>query len=59
MNNLVKLFQILTSGFREKHFLRISSCHSAKSLPPTVAMFFDGSKFCEQFLKRVTQGTIL
>ena len=32
MNNLVKLFQILTSGFGED-FLRISSCpYSAKSL---------------------------
>ena len=34
-NNLVKLFQILTSGFGEEDFLRISSClYSAKSLPP-------------------------
>ena len=60
-NNLVKLFQILTSGFGEKDFLRISSCpYSAKSPPPpTAAMFLDGSKFREQFLKRVTQGTFL
>ena len=52
--NLVKLFQILISGFRED-FLRISSsAHSAKSPSPGAAMFFDGSKFREQFLKRVT-----
>ena len=58
-NNLVKLFQILTSGFGD--FLRISSCpYSAESLPPTpAAMFLDGSKFRKQFLRRVTQGTIL
>ena len=55
-NNLVKLFQILTSGFGKEEFLRISLCpYSAKSLPPTATMFFDGSKFCEQFSKRVTQ----
>ena len=35
-NNLVKLFQILTSSFGEKDFLKISSCsYSAKCLPPT------------------------
>ena len=34
-NDLVKLFQILTSGFGEKDFLRISPCpYSAKSLAP-------------------------
>ena len=31
-NNLVKLFQILTSGFGEEYFFRISSCpYNAKS----------------------------
>ena len=58
-NNLVKLFQILTSGFREEDFLRISSCpYSANSLfppppppPPMAAMFLDGSKFREHFFK--------
>ena len=55
----VKLFQNLTSGFVED-FLRISSCpYSAKSSPFTRAMFMDGSKFREQLLKRVTQGTFL
>ena len=35
MNNLVKLLQILTSGFGEKYFLRISSYpYGAKSLFP-------------------------
>ena len=47
----------------EKIFLRISPCpYSAKSLsppPPTATMFFDGSKFREHFLKKVTQGTFL
>ena len=34
-NNTVKLLQILTNGFGEEDFLRISSCpYSAKSLPP-------------------------
>ena len=34
-NNLVKLFQILTSGYGGEDFLRISSCpYTAKSLPP-------------------------
>ena len=34
-NNLVKLFQILTSGYREEDFSRISSCpYSTKCLPP-------------------------
>ena len=61
-NNLVKLFQILTSSFRED-FLRISSCpFIAKSLssPSTQGVhFFDRTKFHNQFLKRVTRGTIL
>ena len=58
-NNLVKLFQILTSSFGEENFLRFFSYpYSAKSLlllapPPTItaAMLFDGSKFCNQYLK--------
>ena len=44
----MKLFQNLTSRFREEDFLRISSCpYNAKSPPPPpqAAMFFDGSKF--------------
>ena len=60
MNIPVKSFQNLTGSFREEDFLRISSCpYSAKSLPPTAAIFFDGSQFREQILKRVTQGTML
>ena len=57
----VKIFQNLTSGFGEEDFLRIpSSCpYSAKKLPFTRAMFMDRSKFREQPLKRVTQGTFL
>ena len=55
----VKLFQNLTSSFGED-FLRISSCpYSARSPPFTTAMFLGGSKFCEQFLKRVTKQTFL
>ena len=44
-NNLVKLFQNLTSGFRGEDFWRISlkSTHSEKSLPPMAAILFDGS----------------
>ena len=52
-NNLLKLFQILSRGFGEEDFLRISSClYSAKSFPPMVAMFFNRSKFREQFFKK-------
>ena len=60
----VKLFQNLTSGFGEKSFLRISSCpYSAKS-PHSPEPYFRQikilrSKFCEQVLKRVTQGIFL
>ena len=53
-NNLVTLFQTLTSGFREEDFLRISSRpYSARTLPPPHAgpFFLDGSEFCKQFLK--------
>ena len=39
-----------------KNFLKSTEC---KKLPPIAAMFFNRSNFCEQFLKRVTQGTIL
>ena len=53
----VKLFQNRTRGFREEDFLRISSCpYSTKSLPHPWPPW---SKFCKQFLKRVTQGIIL
>ena len=106
----VKLFQNLTSSFREEDFLRISSCpYSARSphspepclwmdqnfannfwkgspkehsceifkIGPAVSekifkellkkfnfvamatRVFDGIKFCEQFLKRTSQGTFL
>ena len=101
-NNPVKLFQYLTSGFRREEFWRISlkstqwkkpsppppGSHvlqrikisrtifekeqSCEMIPqeflhvrivqndsPMAAMFFHGSKFCEQFLKRVTKGIIL
>ena len=40
-NNLVKIFLILTSGFAEEDFLRISSCpHIAKSPPHPLRPFF-------------------
>ena len=73
-NNSVKSFQNLTRSFRGEEFWSISaSPYSAKSLstsfkkghpknnthPPPQAMFFDVSEFCQQLLKRVTQGTIL
>ena len=52
-NNPVKLFQNLTSGFRGEEFWRISLKYkSCKKPAHTAAMFFDGSKFREQFLKR-------
>ena len=52
-------FKIWPAAFGED-FFRNSSCqYSAKKTPFTRAMFMDGSKFCEQFLKRVTQGTFL
>ena len=60
-NNPVKLFQNLTSGFRGEEFWRISlKCTQWKMPLPThmAATFFDGSKFCEQFFKRVTQGIL-
>ena len=44
----------------EKIFKEFLQVHKGqKPPPPMVAMFFDRSKFREQFLKRVTQGTIL
>ena len=47
-------------GFREKDFLRISSCsYSAKSLSPYGGHVFPQIKFREQILKRVTQRTSL
>ena len=52
-----KLFQNLTSSFGEEDLLRISSCPKKPQF--TRAMFMDGSKFREQVLKRVTQGTFL
>ena len=60
-NNPVKLFQILISSFWGEKFWRISVSPECKKSPPppTAAMFINGSKFHEQFLKRVTQGTIL
>ena len=45
----VKLFQNRTRGFRQEDFLRISSC---PYLPLIPAMFFDGSKFSEQFFEK-------
>ena len=53
----VKLFKNQTRGFREEDFLRISSCPYFSPPPPPppipmAAMFFDGSKFREQVLKR-------
>ena len=59
-NNPVKLFQNLTRRFRGEEFWRISLKSTQWKKPlPTVAMFLDGSKYREQFLKKVTQGTIL
>ena len=56
----VKLFQNLTSSFGEEDFLRIFFMSIKCKKPPfTSAMFMDGSKFHEQFLKRVTQGIFL
>ena len=44
----------------EKNFKEFLSVHRVQKVPPpTAAMFFDGSKFCAQFLKRVLQGTFL
>ena len=41
----MKLFLILTSGFGEEDFLRISSCpYSEKVSPPMAAMFFKNSR---------------
>ena len=54
-----KLFQNLTSGFRED-FLRISSCsHSARSPHSPEPCLWTDQNFEKQFLKRVTQGTYL
>ena len=55
--NYCKIWQAVSEekNFEEFHW----SLHSEKSLSPTAAMFYCGSKFRKQFLKRVTQGTIL
>ena len=46
--------------FQRRKFLKnFSKSIQWKKPPPGAAMFFDGSKFRKQFLKRVTQGTIL
>ena len=53
------MWQVLSE---EKNFEAfVLSPYSAKIIlpSPTAAMFFDESKFRKQFLKRVTQGTIL
>ena len=55
----VKVFQNLTGGFREEDFLRISPCPYRARSPHSTVMCMDGSKFREQFMKRVTQGTFL
>ena len=56
----VKLFQNLTSSFREEDFFKNFFMSEKCGKPPfTRAMFLGGSKFCEQFLERVTQGTFL
>ena len=45
--------------FQRRRILKnFSEVHTVKKAPLTAAMFFDGSKFLEQFSKRVTQGTI-
>ena len=60
-NNPVKLFQNLTSGFRGEKFWRIylKSRQWKKPLPPWRPYFLNGSNIHQQFLKRVTQGTII
>ena len=50
---------IFLVAFREE-FPRISLClYSAIKTPFTNTMLTDRSKFCKQFLERVTQGTFL
>ena len=44
-NISMKLFQNLTSGFREEDFLRICSCLYSESSPHSPEPFTDGSKF--------------
>ena len=59
-NISMKLFQNLTSFFREGDLLRISSCRRIVQVAPfTRAMFIDESKFRKQLLKKVAQGTFL
>ena len=43
----------------EKIFKNFFTSVYCKKTPFTRAMFVDGSKFCEQFLKRVSQGIFL
>ena len=54
-----KLFQNLTSGFKGRFLKNFFLSILCKKPQFTRAMFMDGSKLCEQFLKRVTQGAFL
>ena len=63
-NEQVLLFpQCFPSGELSAIFVKIKDCclHTLSVWKPpfTRAIFIDRSKFCEQFLKRVTQGTFL
>ena len=59
-NNLVKLFQILTSGFGKEEFLRISLCpYSAKSLPPHGNHAFRRIKILQTIFEKGHPVTIL
>ena len=50
----MKLFQTLTSGFKEEDFFRMSLClfSTSSSISPEL-------KFHEQYLRKVTQGTFM
>ena len=45
--------------YRRRILKNFSEIHKVQKAPPRQPCFFDGSKFHEQFLKRVPQGTIL
>ena len=53
--NLIKLFQILTSGFGRRRFFKnlfmSILCKTSPPHPPMAAMFFNGSKFRRIFEK--------
>ena len=55
--NYSKFWQAVSENKIFLEFLHVRMLQKV-SPPPMVAMFFDGSNVCKQFLKRVTQGTI-